>query len=101
MARIDGQPALHPVCDVLRYAAHDSVRRVHVGINQPRQQGMPASVDHLARGILRLQIRGGTNCDNRVAAHRDGAVRQIPDAQIAALVAIFGPGQRKHVGVNQ
>ena len=89
VARVNGQPALHPVGDILRHAAHDRLRRVHVGVDQPGQQGVPAGVDHLACRVLRLQVRGGADGDNRVAAYGDGAVGQIADAD-SHPVTIWG-----------
>ena len=71
---------------------------MHVGVDQPWQQGMPAGVDHLARSILCLQIGGGADGNDRVATHGDGAVRKIADALIAISP---GTGHRKHVGMNQ
>ncbi len=71
------QRALHPVLDVLRHAAQHPLRRMHMGIDQPRQHGAAVGVERLPGLKATDQLGRGTDGDDAALPHGHRAVTNI------------------------
>ena len=65
---------------ILGYSAGNGPRRVHVGVDQPRQQGMADRIHRLPRRELLRQFGACTRGNNLRPAHGYGPVGNIAHA---------------------